>query len=300
MSSIKFSVIVPTCHRNDVLAQCLEKLLLNRQNIKADLFEVIVTDDGKNSTAEAMIKKHFSWVQWIKGTGRGPAANRNNGAKAAAGKWLVFTDDDCLPDISWLEEYNIAIDNHPNVKVFEGKTYANRAKESFNEVAPINEKGGNMPSCNFVILKDAFNALGGFDENFKFYFEDMDLSYRIKKADIPILFVPNASVCHPWRKVDALDFWKNRKFYTDSYWQFITKDKDLLTSHNPLFFLKQLVKDTMVDTIPNVFRYKGKGIVFNLSHRLVHLDLLFRTFFLTQKELQQIQKEYSLKASSAA
>lgn len=292
MRNIKFSVIIPTCHRNKLLAECLKKL--SKQDFTLDQVEIIVTDDGKSSTAEEMIKNHFSWVHWVKGEGKGPASNRNNGAKAAAGKWLVFTDDDCLPDLWWIREYNKAIENHPQVKVFEGKTYAGRAKRIFNEVAPVNEKEGNMPSCNFMISKDTFMTLGGFDENFKFYFEDMDLSYRIKKAGIPSLFVSNASVCHPWRQVNARHFWDNRKFYADSYWKFITKDKDLFKSHNPFFFLKQIVKDLWLDTLPNIYKYRGRGILYNLSHRAVHLDLFLRTLFITKKEFQKIQKEYSL------
>ena len=49
------SVVVPTCHRNDLLARCLEGLAPGAQTLPADQYEVIVTDDGTRSTAEALI-----------------------------------------------------------------------------------------------------------------------------------------------------------------------------------------------------------------------------------------------------
>jgi len=105
----------------------------------------------------------------------------------------------------------------------------------------------------------------------------MDFSYRIKSLGFSTLFLPKAAVCHPWRKVDAISFWKNRKFYKESYWKFIIKDEELFRSHNSLFFLKQFTKDLVFDTFKNLFRYRAKGLIYNLSHRMIHLELFFRT-----------------------
>jgi glycosyltransferase involved in cell wall biosynthesis len=93
-----FSVIIPTYHRNDLLAKCLDCLAPGVQTLPADQYEVIVSDDGYESTAQEMIQQNYPWVKWVAGFRKGPAANRNNGAKYATGEWLAFTDDDCLPD----------------------------------------------------------------------------------------------------------------------------------------------------------------------------------------------------------
>ena len=292
VDNIIFSVIIPTCHRNDLLAECLERL--SKQDFALNDFEIIVTDDGEQSTAEAMLKKKFPAVKWTKGPGKGPAANRNHGAKKALGKWLVFTDDDCLPNLCWLKEFSAAIKFNNDVKVFEGRTYPDRSKMAFNEVAPINETGGHMPSCNFMICEELYWELGGFDENFKFYFEDMDFSYRIKKLGLPSVFVPTASVCHPWRIVDAIKFWRNRKFYKESYWKFIVKDEELFRSHNPIFFMKQFIKDLIFDTIKNLYKYRGQGIIYNLSHRMVHLELFFRSLFTSNRKYNKLRKKIVL------
>src|SRR5688500_16117871 len=102
MTVPRISVVIPTRHRNDLLALVLDRLAPGTQTLPADQYEVIVTDDGSITTAEAMIREKFSWARWTQGPRKGPAANRNHGASLAQGEWIAFTDDDCLPSSRWL------------------------------------------------------------------------------------------------------------------------------------------------------------------------------------------------------
>ncbi len=195
-----FSVIIPTYHRNDLLAKCLGLLAPGIQTLPFEQYEVIVTDDGSQATAEQMIREHYPWVKWVAASRKGPAANRNNGAKYAQGKWLVFTDDDCLPHSSWLSAFSSAITL--NICVYEGKTTCEAGIHSPLEHAPINLTGGYLWSCNMLIRASCFHDLGGFDENFPHpHMEDVDLRERIKLARYSIAFVENAVVDHPPRKL---------------------------------------------------------------------------------------------------
>ena len=90
-----FSVVITTCNRLEMLAKCLDRLGCGMQSLAANQYEVIVTDDGSQSTAEQLMKGKYPWARWLQGPRKGPAANRNNGARYAEGEWLVFTDDDC-------------------------------------------------------------------------------------------------------------------------------------------------------------------------------------------------------------
>ncbi len=114
------SVIIPSCNRNELLGKCLNALKPGVQTIGSDSYEIIVTDDSKGDIAAAFIQKNYAWAKWVKGPGKGPAANRNNGAKNAKGEWLVFIDDDCLPDNSLITAYEKAIYIYKDVQVFEG------------------------------------------------------------------------------------------------------------------------------------------------------------------------------------
>ena len=196
------SVIVPTCHRNDLLAKCLDRLAPGTQSLESDLYEVIVTDDGTRSTAERMIIEEYAWAKWTQGPRRGPAANRNHGASQVRGKWIAFTDDDCLPDPNWLEAYITAIT--PGTEVYEGKTVCREGLPSPLFAAPTNESGGHLWSCNMMISRDLFHQLNGFDETFPFAaMEDVDFRDRIQAAGHTFPFVEAALVDHPPRPVPS-------------------------------------------------------------------------------------------------
>ena len=197
---MRFSVVIPTYHRNDLLAKCLDCLAPNVQTLAADRYEIIVSDDGHESTAEDMIRQNYPWVKWVAGLRKGPAANRNNGAKYAQGEWIAFTDDDCLPDAQWLAAYREAITS--DVWIYEGKTICDTTITSPLQHAPINMTGGYLWSCNMMIQRSLFIDLKGFDENFSYpHLEDVDFRERIKKKGYDYLFVDKAEINHPQKRL---------------------------------------------------------------------------------------------------
>ena len=190
------SVVIPTCHRNETLARCLDCLKPETQTLAAEDYEVIVSDDGSRSTAEAMIRERYPWARWIAGPRRGPAANRNCGARAARGEFIAFTDDDCLPTPAWLQSYADAI--RDGSSVYEGKTEANGPLRRPFVVAPINLAGGKLWSCNMMVAPQVFRELGGFDEGFpNASDEDTDFRERVTAAGYELHFVPDALIYHP-------------------------------------------------------------------------------------------------------
>jgi N-acetylglucosaminyl-diphospho-decaprenol L-rhamnosyltransferase len=57
------------------------------------------------------------------------------------------------------------------------------------------ETGWLSGSC-LLVRRDAFEGIGGFDESFFMYFEDVDLGARLAKAHWRNLYVPDAVVTH--------------------------------------------------------------------------------------------------------
>ncbi len=196
-----WSVIIPTCNRPALLAACLRQLAPGRPGVSDIHFEVIVSDDSTGQATHELVGRDFPWVRWIEGPRRGAAANRNRAAASACGAWLLFTDDDCLPTATWLAEYAAAAKVSPNVAVWEGRTLSDRPLAGPFEHAPINEGGGLLWSCNFAIRAEAFRALGGFDEQYGSYLEDVDFRTRVERARLPMQFLPAALVIHPPRPV---------------------------------------------------------------------------------------------------
>ncbi|AFZ13619.1 glycosyl transferase family 2 [Crinalium epipsammum PCC 9333] len=199
MKPIKISVIVPTYHRNDLLAKCLDNLSPKIQTFPSEEYEVIVTDDGAKTTAKQMICDHYPWVKWVAGPRKGPAANRNNGAEYAQGEWLVFTDDDCVPQPNWLNAF--AKETKGEALALEGAIHPLGDPKQDMAECPINLTGGWFWSANIAIERALFEKIGGFDANYPLALhEDVDIRERLY-VFTTILFVPEASVFHPVRLI---------------------------------------------------------------------------------------------------
>ena len=273
--TILFSIIIPTCHRNDDLAKCLDRLLPDVQTLPSALYEVIVTDDGSISTAEPLIRERYAWVHWIAGPCKGPAANRNNGVRPAQGSWLAFTDDDCLPDPQWLQSYATAITNDPSRLVFEGRTYVDRQRRSLDETVPLNETGGYLWSCNFAIKKDLFQSLKGFDERFIYpAMEDVDLRLRLIEAGYGFSFVSGAAVCHPWRPKGGWKKLKQHQAATHTYLSILPHETAAINSS---YYLRWAMRDLFKVTLPGIVKFRGRGWA---SAMLEHLSFLEMAFLL--------------------
>src|SRR5882724_1829007 len=201
------TVVIPTFHRPDLLRQCLESMARALSEVGADAVEVIVSDDSRDTRSKQLVAEQFPWARYVEGPRRGPAANRNCGARQARGAWLVFTDDDCLADAGWLAAYLRAFATAGDTELFEGQTRADRARRSNVEESPVNETGGYLWSCNMAVSEKLYWRMNGFCESFPHpALEDVDMRLRLDQAGHRAVFLPAATICHPYRPRRGLDF----------------------------------------------------------------------------------------------
>lgn len=207
MNSPYASIVVPTFERPEMLARCLDCVHAAIANAGRDDVEVIVTDASHSDATARMLAERFPTVRHVAGPKHGPASNRNHGARQARGEWLLFTDDDCLPDPRWVAAMLDAV-RAGRGRVLEGPTLTDRPRRRLDEEAPYNPSGGYLWACNMAVEKAVFDALGGFCEQFvgTAGSEDTDLRLRLAKAGHALAFVPDAVVCHPWRRARPLRF----------------------------------------------------------------------------------------------
>jgi ADP-heptose:LPS heptosyltransferase/GT2 family glycosyltransferase len=130
--AVRFSVIILTCNRAALLADCLEALVC--QSVPP--LEVIVVDNGSTDATPAVLERFGACDVSEESSGenavsldvvdgvsprprvirvpgdsaRGWAAARNLGVQATRGDWVVFTDDDCLPPLDWLEKLRTQVE----------------------------------------------------------------------------------------------------------------------------------------------------------------------------------------------
>jgi GT2 family glycosyltransferase len=209
---VKFSVVIPTCHRPDGLAACLERLAPGKQDgmkfVAADAdYEVIVSDAGTRETSAAMLRARFPWARWVSAAGCGPGPNRNVGARLAQGDWIAFVDDDCLPEHDWLAKLNEK-SSLGGVDVVEGAIHSHDLPDHPLWTAPLNTSGNAGWTANLCVRRTVFEKLGGFDPDLPETAEDMEFHVRSKRAGAKWVFAREAVVVHPPRRMTWRQFWR--------------------------------------------------------------------------------------------
>lgn len=229
------------------LHRCCPRTLLERVR------SITVTDDRPPPELAAELARRFPSVRYVHGPARGPAANRNQGARQGDAPWLLFLDDDCYVESDLLAAYLARADAVLGAVVLEGAIHPVGPRPDGNHHAPLNLEGGLLWSCNLMLRRDLFERLGGFDEEFPFAcMEDVDLRERLRAAAARVEFVPAAVVFHPWRSVGEREISRSlisHAIYTHKHPEWIV-DWDLLRALRMLAGRLRLYRHGRVGTIP--------------------------------------------------
>jgi glycosyltransferase involved in cell wall biosynthesis len=214
MTRYDISVVIPTHNRSGRLRRVLDAL--RRQKTKTDSartfnFEVIIVADGCTDDTLAMLDKYLSLypLQVIAQENAGPAAARNRGVSSARGEFVLFIDDDVIPEpgcvaahVSRHEELMDYVVIGPmltptDVKLSPWVAWEQRQleKQYFWFRSHPRATDHNFYTGNASVARDAFNAVGGFDSSFQ-RAEDVELAYRLQQDGQSFIFEPGAQAFH--------------------------------------------------------------------------------------------------------
>jgi cellulose synthase/poly-beta-1,6-N-acetylglucosamine synthase-like glycosyltransferase len=244
------SVIVPAYNAGQMIPLCLAAL--TDQTAARDSYEVIVVDDGStDGTAEGVAR--FPGVRLVRQPNQGPAAARNQGARLAAGDIIVFTDADCVPARDWLERMLEPFGADPDLAGAKGayRTSQTQLVARFVQIEYEDKYDllRRMEAIDFIdtysaaYRREVFLRYGGYDTGFPVACaEDIELSYRMSRDRLKMLFIPGAVVCHrhPATLNDYL-----RKKHKFAYWRLLAvrknPEKMIRDSHTPQLMKLQLL-----------------------------------------------------------
>jgi glycosyltransferase involved in cell wall biosynthesis len=193
---VEISVIIATKDRARYLERALASL---RAQNGAPPFEIVVVDNGSSDATKDVVAEYARRLSdvcyvWAPQPNRGAA--RNRGAQAAAGRYLLFCDDDVHVPQRWIAAHAAAHDGGgervANGPILNVPSYASRPKPR-----PANYSRAFLCTCNASLPKRAFAAVGGFDEAFDLYgWEDTELGVRLRCAGLQWKFAWDAYLWH--------------------------------------------------------------------------------------------------------
>jgi GT2 family glycosyltransferase len=233
---IRVSILIVHYRTYGELAACLDSL----QPFVADRIEVIVVDHASDPAAAAPLRRRSPWIRLIAVDGNpGFAAGVNRAASEATGRYLLLLNPDCIVDgdvahllASWLEAHpDVAVAGglvrehdgsvqasarrFPNVTTgFAGRTsWLSRVWPSNpwtrrNLVARADQRDPIevdwVSGACMMVRRDAFDEVGGMDEQFFLYWEDADLCFRLKRARWRTFYHPAVGITHLTGRSSAL------------------------------------------------------------------------------------------------
>ncbi len=198
-----FSIVIPTGRQPALLFRCLDAL--GRQTLPRHQFELIVVDDANTPETAAAVELFARQIARSGGPlevrylaqpfERGFAAARNRGWRAARGKVVVFTDDDCIPQPDWLMAVLPSFER--GAQVVTGQMHLTDGVAT-PQHKNLHWESNELISANCFCRKTALERVGGFEEAFDLAWrEDQDLQFKFIGAGIPITKCPEAVVVHP-------------------------------------------------------------------------------------------------------
>jgi len=227
----QLSVIIVT-HNTETLIPSLMGSLFTSLKHWGRKAEVVVIDNASNDGTQTLINKEFLKVKLIENKDNyGYAKANNQGIKIAKGAYILLLNSDIILNsdvltkmISYLEKnpevgvitcklilpdgnidpachrgfptpwasltYFLGLENlFPKIPLFSQYHLWFKSLDTIHEI--------DSPSGAFYLIrKKVIDSIGLLDEKFFMYGEDLDWSYRIKKAGWKIIFNPQAQITH--------------------------------------------------------------------------------------------------------
>jgi HAD superfamily hydrolase (TIGR01662 family) len=192
-------VVIPSAGRNSLRAL----LAALAAGDGPALARVVVVDDRPHADGPLLDGPPPPGVEAVRAPARGPAAARNAGWRAGSAPWVVFLDDDVVPEPDWRPR--LAADlaaAGPDVGGVQGRIVVplpdgRRPTDWERNTAGLER--ARWATADLAYRRAALEAVGGFDERFpRAYREDADLGLRVTAADWRIV-AGTRTVRHPVR-----------------------------------------------------------------------------------------------------
>jgi GT2 family glycosyltransferase len=222
---MKLSVVIICWNDLRVIRDCLRSIY---EGTHATDFEVIISDNGSVDDSIEFVRKHYPQVRIVENQQNlGFARGNNAGIRASRGEYVLILNPDTIIHDGAFDRLIEFADRHPEAGAFGCRvlnpdgTYQVSARlfptiwrywvsalglsklsslfvyEEYPRWRGDTERSVDWQSgCCVMFRAGLLKNLGGFDEQFFYHFEEVDLCRRVWNAGRPILFTPQAVITH--------------------------------------------------------------------------------------------------------
>ena len=213
----EISISIVNLNGEKYLKDCLDSI--KKLNYPQDKLEIILVDNGSTDKSLNLVSSGYPQVKIIKnGKNMGFAFANNQAAKAAKGEYVAFLNNDTRVDKDWLIELLRPIYMDKEVVASGSKVLSIDGKKldfvggminfegkgfQIDYGVPVEEDNYNkyafLPFVNggaMLVNRRIFLDVGGFDEDFFAYYEDVDFGWRLWVLGYKVIFSPKSIVYH--------------------------------------------------------------------------------------------------------
>lgn len=248
------SAVVVTINRREELTECLESVF----NSSYKPLEVVVVDNASVVPVSTWLPKRFSKVKLITSEENlGGAGGRNLGLEHTKGDYLLFMDDDAMADKEMIVELVKVLEGNPKAGIVQPKVYDKKQRNMLQGIwheinlttgrvigIGVNEEDKGqyddlceipMAGCIWMVKREVFEKIGGYDEVYFIPYEDSDFSWRAGKAGFKVFYVPKAKAWHGGPKATFVHPWVE--------WLGITSpQRSFRVARNKIIFMRKHAK----------------------------------------------------------
>jgi GT2 family glycosyltransferase/glycosyltransferase involved in cell wall biosynthesis/ubiquinone/menaquinone biosynthesis C-methylase UbiE/TolA-binding protein len=214
----KASIIIPVFNNANYTMKCLEALALNTEY---EPYEVIVVDNASTDETKEILSTLEGDIKIITNScNLGFSKACNQGAKAAEGEYLIFLNNDTIPQSGWLNSLVNTVNENKDIAIAGSKLlYPDNTIQHAGVVFNVSDVGISIyhiykgfdreaPAVNRVrefnavtaacmlIRKNIFTESGMFDETFVNGYEDVDLCLKVREKGYRIIYNPESELYH--------------------------------------------------------------------------------------------------------
>ncbi len=235
-SVVKASVILPTKDRGEAILPTLESL---QALVVEEPWELVIVDNCSGAASRALLQRwaiaHPQRVRYVAEPKLGLNNARNCGIRHSTGEIVAFLDDDATVPPHWLQNIVNHFAVRPRAYALGGKVIARFASppppwlderlglyiSNFDRGEAVEKlRYNDYPrGANMAFRREAFAQCGYFRDCFDrkgrslMSYGDIEMCYRLDRAGLEVLYVPDAEVYHHIRGDRLTEQWFERRFY---------------------------------------------------------------------------------------